>query len=384
MSLWASRSISSRNLLIGSLAAGLFICAIVECISQVTAPPADAPTSTPTGTPLPQCADNASQSIEDRIREAFQETDPYVRQGAVLCSVERFLRAEAVNAMTDEQASAYLTSTAFSSEHLTLADPALVVRENAQAIVGLPDGMGLYLYDLSAPAGSFPLAISPWTIGLSHVQISSDEMEIGVSFETVDQQAAAHIHYALITRDGTTWRVSWLSDDHPDWWFNSRNAALSVAPDRSRLIVVGEARNSTLVFDEKEGRPHRLFRLEWIREGHAYRLKLSPGGYPSRSAWQWEIAQPSPYATLVEFVERIQMGDSDGAARLVTNPNVISDAMAFGLYLAGRQFEVLSSEPQRIVFRDRQGTFVADFLATPSNSGPVWRIASLAPLGAEP
>jgi hypothetical protein len=178
--------------------------------------------------------------------------------------------------------------------------------------------------------------------------------------------------------------VAWLGDDQADWWFNAHNATLTIAPDRSRLVLTGEALSSTLVFAEAPGSLSRVFRLEWEREGNTYRLLLPPSGYPSRQAWAWNVAEPGPYATLVEFVERMVMNDADGAAKLVTHPDVIADATAYGFYLPGRQFEVLSNEARRIVFRDRQGTFVADFRTELSEEGTVWKISSLAPLGAEP
>lgn len=329
-----------------------------------------------------QTATSDPISTQDHIQNAFQITEPVQRREAVLLAVQQFLNDPSVRAMTDEEASTLFTETAFSSERLVLPDAGYIARDGGRAVVGLLDGMGLYLYDLDH-AASQPVLLSPWTVGLVRLEVYWESAEIGVQYDTLGNDDILRAHFVLAVEADSGWKAAWISDEAPDWWFNAQNATLSVAPDLSWIAVTGEASGTTLVFDEQPGHPRRAFHLEWIREGESFKPTSSPHAYDRREAWLWSIATPSPYATLVEFLERLQMGDAVDVETLVSNPAVIRDAAAFGLDLIGRRFEVVTYEPDQIVFRDLQGTFVATFREEPSAEYP-WLISSIAPLGAEP
>ena len=117
-----------------------------------------------------------------------------------------------------------------------------------------------------------------------------------------------------------------------------------------------------------------------MREKDSYALSPSID-YADRQSWLWMIAQPSAYATLVEFVERLQRQDYRELEYLVEGDQVISAAVAFGLYLPERRYEIVAYDESKIVFRDRQGAFVMTFTPPQSKDAP-WLIASLNPIGA--
>lgn len=335
-----------------------------------------------TASPLPESNTPSLPPPEQRVREAFSTTDPEVRLSRILNATEGFLRDATVRALSDEEAAAQLTQAAFSAGQPMLVQAAYVRRTGDVVVVALPAGLGLYLYDLGAPAGTPPCEISRWIAGLDALEVSRGEDEVGVSFTTFGIDDLPRVHYALLRReDDGVWRVAWLSDEVSDWWFNAVGGTLYTAPDRSQLVVVGEAARTTEAFYEQVGEPRRSFRLMWERVGDHYALSPSPQAYDDRQAWLWEVAEPSPYATLVEFVERLQAGDEEGAARLVGDQDVLVAARDFGLYLPERRYQVVESTTDRIVFRDVQATLVASF-RPPQATGEKWQIVSLMPFGA--
>jgi hypothetical protein len=103
--------------------------------------------------------------------------------------------------------------------------------------------------------------------------------------------------------------------------------------------------------------------------------------FQDRSAWFQAAAVPSPYTTLIAFIERLDAGDGEGAAGLVASVDVLQAVSDFGLSDPTRRYQVVAYEEGRIVFRDVQGTFAATFDA-PAASGQPWLINRLAPLGA--
>ena len=254
-------------------------------------------------------------------------------------------------------------------------------RSDDLAVVGLPQGYGLYFYDLAAPASSTPLEISRWTVGLSAVDVIWKEDQVGVGYLTTGTDSLPRVHYALVVRADDAWHLAWLSDEDPDWWLNAAGGALSIASDLSQLTVTGEAPRTTEAFYEQAGGPRRTFRLTWEHTLQGYALAPGPEGFASRQAWLWQSAVPAPYATLVEFIERLQIGDHKGAAALAADPALVEAAVDFGLQLPERRYQVVEAEADRIVFRDVKGSFVVTFRPPQDETGP-WQIASLTPYGA--
>ncbi len=340
-----------------------------------TAPATVAPPS-PELTPSP----DARPPIEAQLRESFRATDPAARRAAVLLATESFLRDPALRGADDSIASSYYTTVAFSSGQLTLPDPAVIQRQGDLAVVALPEGLGLFLYDLGT-LGAEPVELSRWLVSLSGMHVTWGEGELGVAYATLGRDGVTRTHFALATADDLGWRLSWLSDEAPDWWFNAYDGTLTVAPDLSYLELTGEAASTTEAFYELDSEPRRVFRVRWVRAANTYQVSPPPAGYPTRQAWLWNVARPSPYATLVEFIERLQMGDENGAARLASEASITAAALDSGLHLPERRFQVIEEGQDRIIFRDLQGVYVAEFEPPAPGGGP-WLITGLAPFGA--
>jgi hypothetical protein len=365
----------------GGYGYGLLALFILCVVLAACAPPEGADRLSPTlfasGTQVP------ADQVESALREAFQVDDPFERRERVLSAAEAFLRAPAAQQMDDRAASTIFTDIAFSSRRLRLRDPGLIRRSGGLAVVGLPDGLGMYLYDLGEEPGSAPLALTPWTVGLSALEVNWHPDEFGVSYVTLGSDQVVRVHFLLAVRGDEGWQVAWPGDEEPGWWFNATNGALSVSDDLERLVVEGEAPHTTLAFQEQDSTPRRRFRVEWVRDDDRYRQSPPESGYPTRQEWQWAVAVPSAYATLVEFVERMQLGQEDGAAALAADPDVLAAARTLELHLPTRRYLVTGYSRQTITFRDQEDTYMATF-APPEADGDPWQIVGLRQLGISP
>lgn len=330
----------------------------------------------------PDIALPAELSVEQHIREAFLLPSPIAKREAILTAVEAFLRDNSVRQLSDTAASSRLTDITFQSGQPIFADPTFVRRQGTLVVVGLPDGLGLYLYDLSITAPDVrPLQLSTWTAGLSSVDVVWAGNELGVSYVTLGSDQVLHAHYVAGIKSEISWRVMWASDEEPDWWFNAQNATVSVAPYLSRLTVTGEAAGSTPIFREEGNAPRRTFRVEWLREQERYRLSPAMGSQKDRQNWVWRVAIPSAYTTLVEFIERVRLRDTPGATQLVSDPAILAAAFSFGLHLPDVQYMVAAYDEASITFQSQQGAFVATF-EPPAAEGAAWLLTDLQPLGA--
>lgn len=306
--------------------------------------------------------------------------DPGTRREAVLSAVELFLRDNSIRQEDDTTTSKILTDIVFSSEKLILSDPAFVRRQGTLVVVGLPDGMGIFLYDLSATS-TRPLQVSSWTVGLSSVDVTWAGNELGINYITISGEQASWVHYVMCSKSDIGWQVMWFSDEQPDWWFNSRNATISIAPYLSRLTITGEAEGSTSIFVEEGDVPRRTFKVEWLRDQEHYRLPLTTNSQQDRQQWIWQTAQPSSYATLVEFIEQIRLHNTREAGDLTCNSTVVTSAFSFGLHLPDVRYKVTAYHQESITFQSQQGAFVATF-RPPGKEGEPWLISALKPLGA--
>lgn len=330
---------------------------------------------------LPNAAPPPEISVEQHIQEAFLLSSPVARRDAVLAAVELFLRDNSMRQLDDAVASRRLTEITFQSGQPIFADPVFVRRQGTLVVVGLPDGLGLYLFDLSVEPGMHPLQLSAWTVGLDSVDVVWAGNELGVDYTTVGSDQVFRAHYVVCIKSAAGWRMMWFSDEQPDWWFNARNATISVAPYLSRLTITGEAESSTPVFREEGDVPRRLFRVEWLRDQEHYRLSPAIGGGKDRRNWVWRVAVPSAYSTLVEFIERIRLRDTQGAAQLVSDPSIVATAISFGIHLPEVQYTVTAYDEGSITFQSQQGAFVAMF-KPPTAEGDPWLMTGLQPLGA--
>jgi hypothetical protein len=313
------------------------------------------------------------------VTGAFAVPGQSSRREIVLSATGAFLR-EADPQLSDEVLSAEYTTLAFACNCLSQPMPALIDRQDALAMISLPDGLGLYLYDLDSGDDVPVLELSRWTVGLNALQVSWGGDEIVAGYSTQGSDGLSRVHALLAVKDESGWRTAWAGDEEPGWWFNAVGGQLNLAPDRSVLTVSGSAEETTQAFYEEPGVNLRVFDVNWQREGNSYVTAPPMPQYSGRTEWLWEVAEPSPYATLVEFVERLQAGDVEGAGGLVSDQEVLSAAADFGLALPERRYQVLSIDGAQIVFRDLQGTFVADF-KPPGGDHDKWLITGIYPPG---
>ena len=352
----------------------LLLAAGCSQLSPTPSPTAIPATVQPTSTPPPA-------SPDEQIRHAFNQTDPAIRIDEVISATNAFLRSPEIQSISDEQASESFTDIAFSSGQIVFPDPAFIRRNNNLAVVGLPDGLGIYLFDLS-PDSPTPVKLSEWTVGLSALNTIWGDTEFGLSYITYGNDDLARVHFMLVTNLESQWQIAWFSDDNPDWWFNAFDATLSVSITLDRLIVTGKTQNLTEPFYSDIDLPSRDFEIEWLRqEDDTYLISPPVGAYPHLQAWTWANAQPSAYTTLVEFIERLQRSDDNDLETLVTDPAVIESAISFGLNLPERRYQLTVSDEQTFILRDRQGAFTIS-LTPPITPGDNWQIVSILPLGA--
>lgn len=346
-------------------------CALIASACTSTAPPAVSTNPTP------------RPGINEQLRAAFAIEDRPARLDAVLSLLPGFLADIGLRNVDDEAASSLLTDIAFSSERMTFTDRAFIRRFSDIAVVGLPDAMGLYFVNTFGE-DRYPREISRWTAGLDSMDLIPSGSEAGLVYATLGVDQAVRVHYALLLRGDQGWEVGWHSDEVPEWWFNATQAQIATAPDLSKLTVVGEALGTTSVFVEEDNTPHRRFRVDWIRQANQYTQFPAMGGSDNRQNWLWQIAEPSAYASLVEFIERLRNNDLKGAALLVSQAGVVETARSYGLYLTENVYHVTAAEPDRITFQGRQGAFVAIFVPPPAGSPPEtkWLITNVSPLGA--
>ena len=163
--------------------------------------------------------------------------------------------------------------------------------------------------------------------------------------------------------NGTAWAPRWVSGDDPDWYINSQGAELIVAPDLGTITVIGPGVDTTALFDESAADLRRSLRVVWEQAEGGYHPVPSPANFSDRFRWFWQVSQPAPYTSLVEFMERLVYREQEGLGRLMASSEVLEAARAFGLDRAGRHFHVTASTtaPATITFRDDQGAFVATF-----------------------
>ncbi len=323
------------------------------------------------------------------MRIAFQAENISQRREAIYAAVGEFLRqASLQEGMTDAEAAGLVTAAALSSGRLRIPGPAHVHCRDQLCVVNLPDALGLVLYDLSTP-DSPPLEITRWTLGLSQVEVTWGEGEAGVSYV---RQAAngrnSTVHFILIMRGEGGWRVAWAGDEQPDWWMNARNATLSVASDLTTVTVIGESPGGSPLFIEGEQTPRRTFRMVWERsqETVGYRAAVPSRSYRAYHEWLWATAQPSPYATLIEVVERLVLGNRDGLPRLLTSEGLLAAAESENLHLPERRYRVLQydAEAGQIVFQvEGEGTILSASFEPPAEPGQPWRLSSIGPAGGE-
>jgi hypothetical protein len=328
-------------------------------------------------------ADTASSSGQSLIQSAYAEPLPDSRHNLVLNAVDLYLRSQVNRNQSDSEIEKAITDAAFASKSLIFTEPAYVRSQGETLIVSLPDGLGLYLYDLRSSPGTPPVLISSWTAHLINLSVTWQPLQAGILYNTSTLDGNTQAHFALLEQGTEGWFLSWLSDDSPDWWLTGRNAEVLVSSDLQSIQVVGESQYTTSVFRELSGNPVRRFSATWQRNSTGYSPQSAPGTGKDRQAWAWQAAVPSPYATLVEFVERLRASQQATAASLVASDQVIENALAFGVASPEDAYTVISVTDTTISYQGLHGVFVVTFVPPAAAKGK-WLIQSLLPIDAVP
>jgi hypothetical protein len=244
--------------------------------------------------------------------------------------------------------------------------------------------MGLQLYDLRRNDAGPMLELSAWNLGLNAMRVTWGTDEVGVSYVTIGNDALPRVHFVLAERVVGGWEIMWRGDDEPVWWFNNAHATLQVADNLEHLVVTGLTEETSFAFDPgAEGALQRTFKLLWRRTEEGYVPEPNPQSYQDRRHWVWAAAEPSAYATLVEFTERLVLRETEEARALATDDAAFNNSIAFGMQLEGRYYQIVAQNDMShtITFKDTQGTFVASF-EPPANEGESWLISNVLPIGA--
>jgi hypothetical protein len=142
--------------------------------------------------------------------------------------------------------------------------------------------------------------------------------------------------FILLRREEGGWQKVWPSAPEPwrELWMTADGDVSFAAQDLSLLRMEGSSWGVFLEeapFFECHACPHRFFDLLWERQGDKYLPQVTlplDAPYYDRI---WEITQPSPYASLFEFLRRLRAGDEAGAMQLTSDPSVVEEAKALGL-----------------------------------------------------
>jgi len=159
--------------------------------------------------------------------------------------------------------------------------------------------------------------------------------ELGVLFAHVGASTVTP-DFILLRREEDDWRKVWSSDQEPwrDLWMTADGHVSFAAGDLSLLRMEGSSWGVFLEEDpffECHACPHRFFDVMWERQGNEYLPQVTLPLDASYYDRLWEITQPSPYASLFEFLRRLRAGDEAGAMQLTSDPLVVEEAKALGL-----------------------------------------------------
>ncbi len=194
---------------------------------------------------------------------------------------------------------------------------------------------GLYPITLFWGRAGTPFDYYPVTDGdaISDARKVGDEM--GIIFASIGA-SSVNPYYLLLRRVDPGWEKVWPTELEPrdDLWIATDGEITFASDDLSLLQVRG---SSFLVdypeeiFFECHACPHRFFDLLWERRRDRYLPQVTlPVDAPYYDRL-WEITQPSPYASLFEFLRRLRAGDEAGAMQLTSDPSVVEEAKALGV-----------------------------------------------------
>ncbi len=306
-----------------------------------TATPLPTPTLTPTVTPLPTPTPSLSpQEIMERVKVLLEEVADAEVEGNIEASQEAAFQALAlylslpeIAEMTEEEMGEELFSLGEGARIEMWVTGVEVKRVEKQPPLYLVK-FGLYPIALFWREAEEPFHYSPVAEGeaIQGAQLVDDEL--GLIFAYVGASSVTP-DYVLLRRDEEGWARVWPEEgEERDLWITVDGEVEFVGEGLSLLRTRGSSFGAYVEgesFFECHACPHRTLSLLWERRGDEYlpQVTLPPDApYPDRL---WEITEPSPYATLYEFLRRLREGDEKGALKLATAPQVVEKAKALGL-----------------------------------------------------
>ncbi len=306
--------------------------------ATMTPTPTPVPTPRPTATPRPTPTVDVATLMEGMrglLGEAatFEaEQDSEAAQEAAFQALALYLSLPKIEEMSEEEIADELFSLGQEAgvEMGVMGVDLLRVEPTLYLVK-----FGLYPIALFWGQAGTPFDYYPVMEGdaISDARKVGDEM--GIIFASIGA-SSVNPYYLLLRRVDPGWEKVWPTELEPrdDLWIATDGEITFASDDLSLLQVRG---SSFLVdypeeiFFECHACAHRFFDLLWERQGDNYLPQVTlPLDAPYYDRL-WEITQPSPYASLFEFLRRLRAGDEPGALELVAEPSVLDQAVALGL-----------------------------------------------------
>lgn len=334
----------------------------VRLVGWVSAAPRLQPTGVETPRPQPALTD-----IEELFRQALSDPS-LLPEGATA-----FLSLPEIISMDDGQATAYLSSILTQAGwEFSVAVQGISLKRPASdlAVLKLPPNH-IYLF---WPGGWQRVSVGDL---IEDARLINDEL--GIIFAHVGASSINPAFMLLRRQPAGGWESLWSPSGQREWFCTDGSISF-VGEGLSQLRLVGSSfaldAGKDEVFSECHACPHRTLVGTWERLGNEYVRRSSLPPDAPRAERLWEMTEPSPYASLYEFIRRLRVGDQDNARLLAANDVVIEQALEHGLADVSIHLLVDSVEGQTIVFfaGDPAHHLVAEML----EHGGQWQVLSIA------
>lgn len=312
--------------------------------SPTALPPTPSPTATPMSTPSPTLT---AAEILEQVQRMLDEaaTLDFSLQGDMVAeALALYLSRDDREELNDEE---------LAQEFQGLMEQAGLQAFIGVSIVGIETEPKAYL----ASFGYYTISLFWGPLGepLKHQVVSQGdavnearlvEDEAGVIFAAIGASTVTPDFLLLRWEEGG-WGVVWPGPPYEpaqrsDLWVTADGEVSFAADDFSLIRTEGSSWGAAFMeedpFFECHACPHRYFEVLWERQGDLYVPQVSPPDDAPYYDRLWEVTQPSPYATLFEFLRRLRAGDEDGAMELAVGPEVIEQAQDLGLDDTSRSF----------------------------------------------
>jgi len=346
--------------------------------------PTPLPTSTPTATPSPTPTLDAAalmEEVKDLLSEATSAE--FERQEElVVRAISIYLALPGTDKISEEQLADDLAIIAQEAglDIFVFGADVLRVRSDPPLYLARMGFFPIYLFwgEEGEPFDYYRVAEGE---DIDEARLVDDE--IGIIFAHVGASTVTP-NFVLLREEGATWQRVWPPDDEPwrDLWITADGDISFAAQDLSLLRVEG---SSFGVFSEEDpffechACAHRFFDVLWERQGDKYLPQVTLSLDAPYYDRLWEITQPSPYASLFEFLRRLRAGDEPGALRLTSDPSVVEEAKALGLndpavtYMV--EWEPAPEDALLFSTEDLNKKFIATFVQ--SSEGEHWLLTDI-------